>query len=80
MKVPQYEQRVARIQKPGDAQKELERAKRYMMRMRAEARKASSLKRKLEILDAEKEAATVLRKMRQMIYELEDLEAERSRQ
>ena len=73
MRVPTYEDRVARIQSPGDEQKELQRAKSYMMRLRREVKKAISFEEKESLLLALKEAESVLRKMRSRIFELEDL-------
>lgn len=76
--VPSYEQRVARIQSPGDEQKELKRAKEYMMRVRRELQNATSLDRKKTLMSAVKEAESVLRRMRVNIFKLEDLALARS--
>lgn len=76
--VPSYKQRVARIQSPGDEQKELERAKAYMMRLRRELKNAKSLDRKKILMPAVKEAESVLRRMRANIFKLEDLALARS--
>ena len=77
--VPTYAQRVARIQRPGDEDVELRRAKDYVRRLKRAAKKAATLEQKIELLDAVREAETVLRKMRANIFELEDLALARLR-
>ncbi len=70
MRVPTYEQRVARIKKPGDEDKELRRAKAYVMRLRREVNKVFNPQQR-EVMQANLQAAEqVLRKMRQNIFDL----------
>lgn len=70
MRVPTYEQRVVRIEKPGDEDRELRRAKAYVMRLRREVNKVFNPQQR-EVIQANLQAAEqVLRKMRQNIFNL----------
>ena len=79
IRVPTYAQRVARIQRPGDEDVELRRAKDYVRRLKRAATKAFSRQEKKELLDAVREAEIVLRRMRANIYALEGLALARLR-
>ncbi|WP_419607012.1 hypothetical protein [Thiolapillus sp.] len=72
MAVPTYEQRVARMKRPEDVDRELKRAKAYMMRLRGKMKKAASLDEKIQLEKDIKLAESVLRLLRLNIYELED--------
>ncbi|WP_293648512.1 hypothetical protein [Thiolapillus sp.] len=72
MAVPTYEQRVARMKRPEDVDRELKRAKAYMMRLRGKMKKAASLDEKIQLEKDIKLAESVLRQLRLNIYELED--------
>lgn len=73
MKVPTYDQRVAKMHKPGDEEEQIRRAKAYMMRLRRRKKTASTLAEKIEIEKAEKSAESVLRQLRLNVFELEDM-------
>ncbi|WP_294042398.1 hypothetical protein [Thiolapillus sp.] len=72
MAVPTYEQRVARMKRPEDVDRELKRTKAYMMRLRGKMKKAASLDEKIQLEKDIKLAESVLRLLRLNIYELED--------
>ena len=72
MAVPTYEQRVARMKCPEDVDRELKRAKAYMMRLRGKFKKAASLDAKIQLEKDIKLAESVLRQLRLNVYELED--------
>ncbi|WP_419604657.1 hypothetical protein [Thiolapillus sp.] len=72
MAVPTYEQRVARMKRPEDVDRELKRAKAYMMRLRGKMKKAASFDEKIQLEKDIKLAESVLRQLRLNIYELED--------
>ena len=76
-KVITYEQRVRKMQKPGDEEIQLRRAKNYVRRLRNRMRNADSLEEKLLLSKAVKEAESVLRRLRQNIFDLEDMLNER---
>jgi len=69
-------QRLAKIQTVDDAEKQLTLAKNYVKRLRTEAKKATTLAEKLALNEKLKAAETVLRKLRQMIFDIEDAIAE----
>ena len=72
MAVPTYEQRVARMKRPEDVDRELKRAKSYMMRLRGKFKKAASLEEKIQLEKDIKLAESVLRQLRCHVFELED--------
>lgn len=68
-----YEQRVAEMHTPADAEVQLNMAKRYARRLHLKAKDAKlTLAQKLEIHAQAKEADKVLRKIRVNIFDLED--------
>lgn len=69
-------QRLAKIQTVDDAEKQLTLAKNYVKRLRTEAKNAPTLAEKLALNEKLKAAETVLRKLRQMIFDIEDAIAE----
>ena len=69
-------QRLAKIQTVDDAEKQMTLAKNYVKRLRTEAKKATTLAEKLALNEKLKAAETVLRKLRQMIFDIEDAIAE----
>ena len=68
-----YEDRVAKMEKPGDEDEQLRLAKEYMKRMRRKAKAAGTLDAKLRLYEAQKEAEAVVRQLRLHIFELEDM-------
>jgi hypothetical protein len=64
--------RLEKIVTVADAEKQLELAKEYVKRIRNEAKKAGSLAEKLALNEKHKEAEGVLRKLRLMIFDIED--------
>lgn len=70
--VVDYEARVSKIQTLDDLDKELQRAKKQMMRLRGQAKKASALDEKLRLNQLAKEAETVLRRLRMSCFDIED--------
>jgi hypothetical protein len=68
-----YEQRVAKMLKSGDENEQLRLAKQYAQRLRKEAKSGRTLEEKLALQAIAKEADTVIRKIRQNIFELEDM-------
>lgn len=69
-------QRLAKIQTVDDAEKQLTLAKNYVKRLRTEAKNAPTLTEKLAIHEKLKASEIVLRKLRQMIFDIEDAIAE----
>lgn len=69
-------QRLAKIQTVDDAEKQLTLAKKYVKRLRTEAKNAPTLAEKLALNEKLKAAEIVLRKLRQMIFDIEDAIAE----
>jgi predicted protein tyrosine phosphatase len=69
---PTFEQRKARINTVSDIAKQINLADRYVKALRASAKKAKSLDEKLEINRLQKNAATVLRKLRLACFDIED--------
>ena len=65
-------QRLEKIHTVDDAEKQLTLAKKYVRRLRTDAKKASMLADKLAIHEKLKDAEKVLRKLRQMIFDMED--------
>lgn len=72
MKVITYEQRISQIKSVDDITIQLQRAKSYMMRLRAKMKTTTSLGEKVELDSALKQAESVLRKLRMNVFELED--------
>lgn len=68
-----YRDRVQRIQKPGDEQTELRRAKALLMRKRAKFRAAAGLEDKLRYEEECRQAQGILRELRRHVFDLEDL-------
>lgn len=64
--------RLAKIQTVDDAEKQLTLAKNYVTRLRTEAKNAPSLEEKLALNEKLKESESVLRKLRFMIFDIED--------
>ncbi len=64
--------RLENIQTPADAEKQLTLAKGYVTRLRNEAKKAGTLAEKLALNEKLKNAEQVLRKLRMMIFDIED--------
>lgn len=64
--------RLAKIQTVDDAEKQLTLAKNYVKRLRTEAKNAPSLEEKLALNEKLKESESVLRKLRCMIFDIED--------
>lgn len=64
--------RLENIQTLADAEKQLTLAKGYVTRLRNEAKKAGSLAEKLAFNEKLKNAEEVLRKLRMMIFDIED--------
>jgi hypothetical protein len=73
-----YEQRVAKMLKPGDESKQLRLAKQYAQKLRKEAKNGKTLEEKLALQAIAKEADTVILKIRQNIFDLEDMLIEKS--
>jgi hypothetical protein len=73
-----YEQRVAKMLKPGDENKQLRLAKQYAQKLRKEAKNGKTLEEKLALQAIAKEADTVILKIRQNIFDLEDMLIEKS--
>jgi hypothetical protein len=73
-----YEQRVAKMLKPGDENKQLRLAKQYAQKLRKEAKNGKTLEEKLALQTIAKEADTVILKIRQNIFDLEDMLIEKS--
>lgn len=65
-------ERLQKIQTPADAEKQLTLAKGYVTRLRNEAKKAGSLAEKLAFNEKLRNAEQVLRKLRLMIFDIED--------
>lgn len=65
-------QRLEKIHTVDDAEKQLTLAKNYVKRLRTEAKNAPTLAEKLAIHEKLKESEIVLRKLRQMIFDIED--------
>lgn len=64
--------RLAKIQTVDDAEKQLTLAKNYVKRLHTEAKNAPSLEEKLALNEKIKESESVLRKLRLMIFDIED--------
>jgi hypothetical protein len=73
-----YEQRVSKMLKPGDEDEQLRLAKQYSKKLRNEAKKQITLAGKLKINEKVKQAESVVRKLRQNIFDLEDMLFEKS--
>jgi hypothetical protein len=68
-----YEQRVARMKKPGDEDQEIQRAKKYVRRLAVRMKKATDDNDRMALSYLHKEAELVLRKLRQNIFDLEEM-------
>ena len=68
-----YEERLKKIKKPGDEDKQLRLAKSQMMSLRRIARNQESLADKMLYQGYEKEAAQVVRQLRLNIFKIEDM-------
>jgi hypothetical protein len=64
--------------KPGDEDEQLRLAKQYSKKLRNEAKKQITLAGKLKINEKVKQAESVVRKLRQNIFDLEDMLFEKS--
>lgn len=73
MSVVSYEHRVAQMQIPGDEDRQILLAKRYVRRLKQKARLAVSLNDRLLLKEDVKEAEKVLRKLRLNIFDLGDM-------
>lgn len=73
MKIVTYDDRISKMKKPSDVQKQLRLAKQYVMRLRSKSKNAKSLQMKIELQKAIKDAEAVLRRLRKNIFTLEDL-------
>lgn len=72
-KIVTYEQRVARMKKPGDEDQELQRAKKYVRKLALRMKKATDNNDSMALRYLHKEAELVLRKLRQNIFDLEEM-------
>lgn len=72
-KIVSYDDRVAKMEKPGDEEVQILHAKKYVARLRTKAKSAGTLAEKLELQSAVKEAEGVLRKLRLNVFDLEDM-------
>lgn len=68
--------RVEKIKTTDDAEKQIILAKAYMMRLRTEAKKQSTLSDKLTFQAKIKDAEATMRQMRRLIFDIEDALAE----
>ena len=78
MNIVTYEERIAKMNKPGDEDKQLRLAKQYVRRLRVKLKKTNSLVKKVEINKAVTGSECVLRKLRLNIFDIEDMLFERS--
>jgi hypothetical protein len=65
--------RVEKIHTPEDAEKQITLAKQYAMRLRAEAKKQKTLAEKVSSQEKVKLAERVMRDLRRLIWEIEDV-------
>ena len=72
MEIVSYEARVAKMQKPGDVDRQLRLAKIYVKSLRLKFKKAPSLDEKLVLGKAVKDAESVLRQLRLTFFDLQD--------
>ena len=73
MNIVSYEDRVAKMMIVGDEDKQLRLAKSYVKRIRSLAKKAGTLEEKIKLQAAQKKAELVVNKLRQNIFDLEDM-------
>ncbi len=73
MKIVSYDERVAKMQIPGDLNKQIKLAKKYKAEFARKSKIMPTLAKKLELQRAAKEADNVLRKLYMNFYELEDM-------
>ena len=67
-----FEQRVSRILSVNDLDEQLRLAKNYTQAMKRKAKQADSLEEKIKLKSEEKEAFSVLRKLRTNYFDIED--------
>lgn len=70
--VPTYSQHIKRVNTVEDLRNELAGAKRYMMRLRASAQKASTQSQQTAISESLGEAESVLRQIRRNYFDIEE--------
>lgn len=68
-----YEQRVAKMQKPGDEDTQLRLAKQYAKKAHNRAKSGKTLAEKIELKQIALQADSVTQKLRQNIFDLEDM-------
>jgi hypothetical protein len=68
-----YEQRVANMNKPGDEDEQLRLAKQYAKRLHNNAKAGKTLEEKIQLQTTAKEGDAVTRKIRQNIFDLENM-------
>ena len=78
MEIVSYEARVAKMQKPGDVDRQLRLANIYVKSLRLKFKKAPSLDEKLVLGKAVKDAESVLRQLRLTFFDLQDRLVERT--
>jgi t-SNARE complex subunit (syntaxin) len=65
--------RIEKIKTPEDAEKQITLAKQYAMRLRAEAKKQTTLAEKVASQEKVKLAERVMRELRRLIWDIEDV-------
>jgi len=65
--------RIEKIKTPEDAEKQITLAKQYAMRLRAEAKKQQTLAEKVASQEKVKLAERVMRELRRLIWDIEDV-------
>jgi hypothetical protein len=68
-----YEQRVAKMNKPGDEDEQLRLAKQYAKRLHNNVKSGKTLEEKTLLQTTAKEADGVISKIRQNIFDLEEM-------
>jgi hypothetical protein len=68
-----YEQRVAKMNKPGDEDTQLRLAKQYARKLHDKAKAGNTLEEKIALKKIAKRADAVMHKLRQNIFDLEDM-------
>ncbi len=72
-KIVTYEERVARMKKPGDEHRELIRAKNYVRMLERKINKETDEIKQRKLICLHRESKEVLCKLRRNIFELEDM-------